>query len=72
MFFLAKKISGNKDIIAKIENSLGLDNFEEILNASNGIMVARGDLGVEISSERLPMIQKEIIRKLYLSCKYYW
>jgi pyruvate kinase len=48
-------------IIAKIEKPEALDNLAEILDASEGIMVARGDLGVEIPSERLPVTQKQII-----------
>lgn len=50
-------------IISKIENKDGLDNFDEILSVSDGIMIARGDMGVEISYDRLPGIQKKIIRK---------
>ncbi len=50
-------------IISKIESVGGVDNFEEILDASDGIMVARGDMGVEIDYERLPGIQKRIIRR---------
>jgi len=50
-------------IIAKIENVQGLKNFDQILKMSDGIMIARGDLGVEISSERLPLLQKEMIAK---------
>jgi pyruvate kinase len=49
-------------IIAKIENRAGVDNIEEIIEAANGIMVARGDLGVELSMSEGPTIQKRIIR----------
>lgn len=49
-------------IICKIENQLGLDNLEEILEVSDGVMVARGDLGAEIPSEMLPIVQKRMIQ----------
>ena len=54
------------DIIAKIENRAGVDNVEEICEIANGIMIARGDLGVEIPSMEVPAIQKYLINKCRL------
>lgn len=55
----------NVKIIAKIENAQGVDNIDDIIAVSDGIMVARGDMGVEIHFERIPSIQKMIIKKVY-------
>lgn len=63
--FLKKK-KGAPAIIAKIERREALDNLEEILAAADGAMVARGDLGVEIPIQRVPIVQKEIIRRCNL------
>lgn len=62
---------GNPDIdlIAKIESRAGVNNIDEILEVSNGIMIGRGDMGVEIPYEELPAIQKHLIDKCRLSGK---
>ena len=59
----------NIRIISKIENIEGVDNFDEILSVSDGIMVARGDMGVEVDFEKLPGIQKKFIRKCFSAGK---
>ena len=60
---IIEKSGGDARIISKIESQQGIDNIDEIIQESDGIMVARGDLGVEVPMEELPVLQKEIIRK---------
>jgi pyruvate kinase len=57
-------------VVAKIERAAALDNLEELLDASDGVMVARGDLGVELELEQLPMVQKTLIQAALRSGKF--
>ena len=56
-------------VVSKIENYQGVNNFDNILQVSDGIMVARGDLGVEINLSHVPRLQKEMIKKCYMAGK---
>lgn len=60
---LVKKHGGKQEIISKIESKSGLKNLDEIIEVSDGIMVARGDLGVELPLQKLPKIQRDMIEK---------
>ena len=63
-FRVRKRRSGHRiKIISKIENTEGIENFKEILALSDGIMIARGDMGVEVDFEKLPGIQKKFIKE---------
>ena len=59
---ILKSHGSDMKIIAKIENMQGIQNLEEILEASDGVMVARGDMGVEIPMEEVPVLQKKMIK----------
>ena len=69
----AKKLiadaNGTMRVIAKIENQEGVENFDEILEVADGVMVARGDLGVEVDLEELPVIQRRMVRACAIAGK---
>lgn len=61
--FMAQNNGSDIELIAKIENQPGIDNLESIFKECSGVMIGRGDMGVEIAPERLPAVQKKIIEK---------
>ncbi len=67
--YLAEQGSPHMPVIAKIESTQGLENFDRIVQSADGIMVARGDLGVEVDLARIPGLQKMMIRKCYQASK---
>ena len=60
---ILKEENSRMKIISKIENMQGIDNLDEIIEVSDGVMVARGDMGVEIPMEQVPILQKDMIKK---------
>ena len=60
---LEEKHMEHVQIFPKIESQEGIDNFDEILKVSDGLMIARGDMGVEIPPENVPLVQKSLIKK---------
>ncbi len=66
---LAKSGKPEIQVIAKIESTQGIENFDSIVQVADGIMVARGDLGVEVDLALVPKLQKRMIRKCYQACK---
>jgi len=66
---LVDAAGGHQRLIAKIENQEGIDNFDAILDSADGIMVARGDLGVEVAFEELPVLQRDMIRRCAIAGK---
>lgn len=64
--FIKENNGSNIELIAKIENNTGIENIEEICEECSGIMIGRGDMGVEIAFEKLPDIQKKLITKCRL------
>jgi pyruvate kinase len=65
----AKELGHNPFIIAKIERSRALERFDEILNTADGIMIARGDLGVEVPIEQIAVVQKDLMRRANMRAK---
>jgi len=65
----AKELGHYPFIIAKIERSRALDRFDEILDSADGIMIARGDLGVEVPIERIAVVQKDLMRRANMRAK---
>lgn len=66
---LAEEMKSDIMVIAKIENAEGIQNFDTIVQVADGIMIARGDLGVEVPLSQVPKLQKMMIRKSYLAGK---
>ncbi len=66
---LAKEGKPHIQVIAKIESTEGVENFDSIIQVADGIMIARGDLGVEIDLAKVPRLQKMMIRKCFQACK---
>ncbi|MCB1159635.1 MAG: pyruvate kinase, partial [Leptospiraceae bacterium] len=66
---LIEEKQGHSHIIAKIEDKEAVQNYKEIINVSDGVMIARGDLGVEIELEELPLVQRKIIKECALQGK---
>ncbi len=67
---LVEEFGGNQEIISKIESLEGIKLLDEIIDVSDGIMVARGDMGTEIPLEKIPFVQKEMIKKTVQKGKY--
>jgi pyruvate kinase len=66
---IVEEAGGHQRLVAKIENQEGVDNFDEILSEADAIMVARGDLGVEVAFEDLPVLQRDMVRRCAVAGK---
>lgn len=66
---MVERYNGHAQVIAKIEDSQAVANYKEIIKSSHGVMVARGDLGVEVPIEELPIIQRRIVKECALQGK---